>query len=276
MTNLPPLTAREYKLLLDPDGFASTKRGAANAWLEKSLRPVLEPVRCRGAFDETKTRKVRFFDTAKGLLNSRGYVLRERTDADGKGRPEVTLKLRTPDFFVSGLTPMDATGTVTQVKLEEDIAPIEVLTGAGAKAVRFAKPPGVYSRYSQSTKVEADRTPQTLRDVFAAFINLSADLDDPGIDDREVLARGPGIDEIVHGGPAIEIAPNVNAELCLTFWRIRKTGTAIAEVSFKYDIGERVEPAIGRMALSLFLSMCSGLAVERRFLSKTAKALPKK
>ena len=127
--------SREYKLMLDPSHFAGE---ALQIAVEEFVRDQLGPAIRRSVggdaakelategVDLKKRRTVRFWDTHRRILESNGFVLRERCDLDGQGRPssepEITLKFRSPDLFLAAALPLKAQKRAEEPdsKLEEE------------------------------------------------------------------------------------------------------------------------------------------------------------
>ncbi len=102
------IEAREYKLLLEAKRFGhAPSLEAANTFWDQRLKPIIDDhldkprrgSRYERQFDRTVERTIHFYDTENRLLDSCGYSLRKRASVKGKGRPEITLKLRLPDLF---------------------------------------------------------------------------------------------------------------------------------------------------------------------------------
>jgi hypothetical protein len=170
----PKLDSREYKLMLNPEKFASAPQRIVARFWDRVLKDVIatsldrrknDKRRHKGDFAPDQERIVVFRDTKGGELNANGYLLRERSRRNG-GRRELTLKFRTPDIFLAAQSWI---GTVAgdDVEFEEDIAPL-------IKRTTFARPPTMRSMFSRSVteKIKSDRAICSLLDVTALIPNL--------------------------------------------------------------------------------------------------------
>jgi hypothetical protein len=108
------LDSREYKLMLKPENFTGTDpRGAIDRFVRDELVPLVRAQWSADAAERlqdkglklTKSRIVRFKDTANCLLSRSGFAWRERfkLDASGARSSEATgtLKFRSPDAFLA-------------------------------------------------------------------------------------------------------------------------------------------------------------------------------
>ncbi|MDX2155212.1 MAG: hypothetical protein SFW09_01785 [Hyphomicrobiaceae bacterium] len=293
------LDAREYKLLLDPAAFDAwdSEGGPERLWsgrivpaIDKrlGLRSNGKP-RYKGSLAAPKRRLVQFSDTEDGLLAANGFSLRRRSrPAAGEAAEdavELTLKLRTPDHVVAALIELPANGAGARSKLEEDIAPLAlVATGVrhGDGAI-LADPPSIHSRFSRSTRVKAPR-PAQLGDVMALFPTLAdvlTALGAPAPAAGAPLVHGPAVQEVVTEGVEIVLGDDIDGEVAMTFCNLDLPDAPArsAELSWKCSLTNGLMPLSAALrAYILFTGLQFDLSdvLERRELSKTALALPKR
>ncbi len=278
----PVLTGREYKLLLDPRKFA--KRYApgeeADFWQDRltgliasslDATPSGKP-RHSGQLEEDKQRNIHFLDTGEGLLATHGFCLRlRRTAAAEDGKSQVTLKFRSPDYFIASGLDLPGSKPKVETKFEEDIAPLAV----------FAGQPSIRSRYALSAMQKAAE-PETLADLWARFPKLKTALKQLGggiTSENQPLVSGPLISEITFSGAAVDFGGGIKANFALSLWNMGKSDgkPRAAEISFAVKLTEgTMPPILANRALRLFTSMQSEFAAirETRELSKTALAIP--
>ncbi|MCX5496038.1 hypothetical protein OSH11_15090 [Kaistia dalseonensis] len=290
MPDLSCLKAREYKLLLKPERFAWPPDGdQANAFLDdlrSNLNASLPKVQIRKWFAPLEPRRVSFWDTKSHHLYAAGYSLRRRSSLSKEGATfdsdELTLKLRTPDLFIALGTTLAAQDDAARLKLEEDIAPLEVAAvgPAGETFVAIAEQRSIRSRWalSASRALLPDEAPHGLNDLHALFESTARYL--PVIDELgSPMIQGRAIEEHVFKGPTIDFADDYQGSLCLTLWnRVDDPSKVfVAEVSFRCDLMKGEMPAkVARRALDLFVMMQNA---QQRWIntvqsSKTLLALP--
>ncbi|MBZ9603111.1 hypothetical protein [Phyllobacterium chamaecytisi] len=281
------LDAREYKLLLNPSWFAEPR---ANTFWRDRIMPIIEcrlkkrengESRAVGSFGTPKERIIRFWDTPNCTLTGSDFALRTRAQAKS-GVPEITLKLRTEDYFVVASTPLPGAAGQGEIKFEEDIAPLEVIPSVPGTPVVFPSKHSIRSRFSLSTTLvhawqEMDRTTAVLR---ALFPTLAENLKAPNTLARESsLIGGPVIHEYVSKGAQVRLSENVTGDFTLTLWYFETTDfpPAVAEISFKCaTIAGGMPGKAARRALDLFIGLQIDLGdyVNTDHASKTAMALP--
>jgi hypothetical protein len=300
------IDGREYKLLLDPAGFAGApSHKAAKAFWNRRLKPIIEKQlrakddeasRAEGELAPKKQRVVTFLDTKKGLLAKHGFALRQRTaieKGEPVGRTEVTLKFRSPDFLIAAeyCRAAKANGGGGDTTLEEDIGPLQV--PRGKKPVAVAEPRSIYSRFAVSTKVKPDDSFETLGDAFSRFGALEQSLrrDSDGEDLGPVrLHSGPTICEWVFQEAAVDLGDKLDAEFAFTLWYFGKGGglrglykramsgaldPRIAEISFDFKTqAGRLDTEAAERATKLFIGMQEKLPVNKEEASKTKLGLP--
>jgi len=291
------LNGREYKLLLKPTKFTGDPSVAlaSNFW-NHHLKPIINrqldkrsggKVRSKGHFAAAKIRSVRFWDTKRHVLASCDLSLRQRGKTlDSDGEQEITLKLRTSDLFISGLTAVTGSHPDAETKLEEDIAPLQVQLSRSSKGRKVVADYGnTRSRFSRSTTqpLAADEIPGTLAQACELFPSLEKDLlrgDQRDFSLKTRLMPGPSIEEHVFKGPKVELGSGISGEFALTFWHFvgaRRRIPDVREISFRCstDDGPMRLRAAWRAHL-LFVAMQKELAgwVNAEDSSKTALALP--
>lgn len=220
------VVSREYKVMLQAERFAGPRKPMLNAarhlWgdFSRAVGPVI--VEATGGLDTIeKQRLIVFLDTDAQHLRAGGYICRVRRTVDG-GNPEVTLKFRYPDRYVSEARQMKSRRIRATAKFEEDI-----------------KSPFV-SLYSFSAKGELGKTPvpSTLDDVSRLFPDLSSRLGE--VDGR--LTLSPVNDftarELVITGSTMRIGAKATAECGLIVWYDhRGSATEPVAVEFSYRYG---------------------------------------
>jgi hypothetical protein len=297
------IEGREYKLLLDPDGFAGAPEKVAARFWTRHLKPLIEgqldgkdggASRAEGELQLKKRRVVTFIDSKRGILDEHDFALRSRTLVENgrtKGTPEVTLKFRSPDLLLSAEYYRAAKARPGDTTLEEDIAPLQV--ARGKKAVAVPDPPSTYSRFAVSTKRNLDGAFETLGDVFAKFEMAKQSLDRNAGRDADggvKLVPGPTILECVFQDAAVDLGAGLDAEFGFTLWYFpadstkgdpwerAKSGKLIpgaAEISFDFETENgRMDADAAERARTLFVAMQEKLPVNRRGTSKTKLGLP--
>jgi len=284
---LPPLSAREYKLLLDFDHFEPTASiDAANAFWKKKLIPTIASSldkrengegRAEANFKDVTERTIQFWDTKSCILKNSNYALRTRKESG----TEITLKLRMPDMFVVGTARLSRQKNKAP-DFEEDIAPLEVARGSGkGKAVVLAKPRSMRSQFSMSATEPTDAGPSALGDVYKLFPALRKRLADCGEKAAAniPLVCGPVIQETVYKGAKVKLGGNIEGKFSLTLWRFsaRRPVPGIAEISFKCETRSGFMPADAAWrAFELFTGLQDRLGdlIDASHSSKTVLALP--
>lgn len=297
------LDGREYKLLLDAGRFsgAPSEKAARTFWSEH-LKPIIDrhldakrsnQSRASGELhpNAQKQRSVAFLDTADGALAAGNFALRLRTrfmDGEAVGRPEVTLKFRTPDFLLAGEYLRMAKQQAGETTFEEDIAPLQV--ARKGKPVAAANPRSVYSRFSVSTKIKNfGGSFDSLGDILDRFGALKNSLGGK-IGGRRKLVPGPTICEWVYDDAKVDLGEDLNADFAFTLWFLSRhrakqdpwkralsgrIDPSVAEVSFDFDTRQgRMDRAAAKRASKLFLAMQAKLHVDKTITSKTALGLP--
>ena len=295
------LNGREYKLLLKPLKFVGHPSVTlANNFWNRHLKPIIKKnldkrsrgrARWMGRFGPAKVRGFCLWDTKNHVLASCELSLRQRGKTlDPQGEQEITLKLRTSDLFISGLTPVTGASSRAKTKLEEDIAPLQVQLSRSAPGRKVvANYDATNSRFSRSTTqpIAADKIPRTLAQACKLFPSLAQDLmrrGERGFNLKTRLIPGPAIEEHVFKGPTVEFGGGITGEFALTLWyrgpQRQKSHQKpyVSEISFRCstdDDGLMRLPAARRAHL-LFVAMQKELAgwVNTDNSSKTALALP--
>jgi len=295
------LTAREYKLLLNPDHFEGRYPGeAVTGFWDDELKAIInrhlgrrdadEP-RSEGAFEPAEERRIRFWDTASHLLTRCDYSLRERSPVveNDQEEPdhELSLKLRTPDLFIATAAAERAVEDHNRISFEEDIAPLAMseVDGRGNRKVTIADPPSIRSRFSMSLRqVITARNPLDrlghLLDRFPGLAERLGSISERTVRRDAALIHGPEMRERCFEGAAVRLGDSVKASFTFTLWYPEEALTTprVAEISFRYRVPEKeITDRVPRRALTLFTHMQKDLGklVNLRDSSKTALALPK-
>jgi len=264
--NMPRISSREYKLMLNAAKFAGDEDqlNAAAGALWRDLAAIIVPsaVAVSGTDDiERKRRQVRFFDTRDTWLRSNDYVVRERVDLEHAER-ELTLKFRHPDRFISqdrDMTPAD--GLEADLKFEEDI-----------------KPPfqALYS-FSSTVLVKEGTALETLKDVSRLYPGLAEAVDEfPKAEPLSVVGGFTAYERVIKGTSfQIRKDPEVCACCSLTLWYDSEAGDTpvVAEFSFKYeDEKEAYTAKMARRAYDAFMDIQARLGdwIDPRSMTKTA------
>ncbi len=276
MSDVIAFASREYKLLLDPAKLPAgpLHKAARTLWGER-IAPLVGDA--SGEFETAKQRRIVFRDTAEGLLDRHGLVLRRRRKANGKG--ELTLKLRVPDLMVAAARVFVANEATSE--LEEDIAPLANMVPAadGRLVAMLADPPSIRSRFARSVGValgEDDHGPADLAGIAALYDGFAQIVGETG---ANPLVDGPVIDEEASKGQDAVLDGGAHAAFAMSVWHpADDTGPPLcAEISFKVDLdGAPMTLADATSAFSLFTGMqqAFGDMLELRFLSKTSLAQP--
>ncbi len=210
-----PITAREYKLMLNVDRFADRAHGSEAFYrlleflIKKDGKATIQ------AESEEKRRLTSYWDTPELALRQEGYALRLRQKKKGF---EINLKHRSPDRYLSAARDL-ASSQKGETKFEEDILPPFV------------------SKFAISTEVDVTDAPDlsTVREVVALFPGLAAlnlDADDPvgRINDFEAVEVARDLCTF-RFGDATEVDAN------LSFWYLPANEGAwpmVAEFSFDF------------------------------------------
>ena len=289
------IEAREYKLLLEAKRFGhAPSLEAANTFWDQRLKPIIDDhldkprrgSRYERQFDRTVERTVHFYDTENRLLDSCGYSLRKRASVKGKGRPEITLKLRLPDLFAVATAELPARDECADPQFEEDIAPLEVADPKKAGSVTIADPPSIRSRFALSTSQSLPPTARlrTFADAFRLYPTLKENLaaarahGAPNVSPRTPLRCGPKVQETVFRGARVRFGDGIVGKLDLTHWHMPDSHEPrVLEISYTCDVATR--PMTGpaaRRAFRFFTGLQHDLGplVNLRFTSKTELALP--
>jgi hypothetical protein len=247
----PPVVSREYKVMLRASKFAGAERAllaeAAAFWSDfsRSIEPVVIDI--NGSLRSIRARRrIQFLDTPSADLTATGYIARVRRDLKD-GRPEVTLKFRHEDRYLSESRRIRTRVPDADVKFEEDIkAPFVSL----------------YC-YSATAAVGKRQTPADLGRLLRIFPSLSRRLDEHHRKLPLAPIGGFTARELVITGPTFQIGrgPAVAAECALIVWydddNIGK-GPQAVEFSFRY--GNRKEEYGGgpaRRAFAVFTTLQS-------------------
>jgi hypothetical protein len=246
-----PVVSREYKVMLRAAKFAGRESAllaaAAAFWSDFSQSISDRVIDISGSLRTIgKRRRIQFLETPAANLTAAGYIVRVRRDLKD-GRPEVTLKFRHEDRYLSESRRIRTRVPNADVKFEEDIkAPFVSL----------------YS-YSATAAVGKRQTPSDLRTLVTIFPSLSRRLDDvkgrlPLTAIGNFTAR-----ELVITGTTFQIGrgPKVEAECALIVWYDdEKVGLGPQAVEFSFRYGNWKEDYGGgpaRRAFTIFKALQS-------------------
>ena len=194
-----------------------------------------------------EARPVRFRDTEGHLLDSQGYSLRVRKEDPDQ---EITLKLRTPDIFVSGFARVRG-----GQRRADEIRGGHRPAGGSAEAWRDeglrAIDPQPLLPIDDTALCRPERALDTLDDAFGLFRDLEKSLvgsvgETPKAE--STLLEGPDIREYVFKSEDVRLIKGVEIGFALTLWYFdrkrepdRRSVPNVAEVSFKWEIEKRDE-----------------------------------
>jgi hypothetical protein len=245
------VVSREYKVMLKAAKFAGREpallAAAATFWADFSRAIEPQIIDINGSLRSiTKRRRIQFLDTPSADLTAAGYIVRVRRELND-GPPEVTLKFRHEDRYLSESRRIRARVPNADIKFEEDLkAPFLSL----------------YS-YSATAAVGKRQTPADLRGLVKLFPSLSRRLSDAH--GRLALAAIGRFTarELVITGTTFQIGrgPKVEAECALIVWYDDDTKSErprAVEFSFRY--GNRKEQYGGgpaRRAFAIFKTLQS-------------------
>jgi hypothetical protein len=246
-----PIVSREYKVMLRASKFAGDEpallTSASAFWKDFSESIEDEVIDRRGGLRAVaKRRRIQFFDTPSTDLTTAGYIFRVRGDFN-EGRPEMTLKFRHEDRYLSESRRIRTSLTGTELKFEEDIkAPFVSL----------------YS-YSATAAIRKRETPSDLNALVRLFPSLSPRVDD--VDGTLPLSAIGGFTarELVITGAEFQIGrkPKVEAECALIAWfddQHVDDGAQAVEFSYRYGNGkEQYGGGPARRAFAIFKALQS-------------------
>ena len=210
-----PLTAKEYKVLLNPAKFEAQPVDTANSFLNE-LRTKLAAAgfdrTVKGSFEDDENRTVRFYDSlGTCLLRASGYSFRERVEGT---EHKINLKFRSDNQSTAAGTKVSV--SPGEAELEADITPDK----------------WVYS-HSATETLPPGKTLKTLADVVGLFPPTAA-LGLPSEGTLSVVGD-LSINERTYDGPKSDLGQN-KAEFTLTLWYAgAPPELASAEVSFKVE-----------------------------------------
>jgi len=211
-----PLTAKEYKVLLDPAKFQAEPIDTADSFLvelRRNLTAAGFAPNVEGSFAVDKVRTVRFYDSPGTCrLKALHYSLRERVEGS---EHKINLKFRSDDQSTAAGTKVS--GSSGKAELEADITPP-------------FKP--VYS-HSATEPLPPGTALKTLADVVDLFPPTKT----LGLPSQETLSvvSDLSITERTYDGPKSDLGQN-KAKFTLTLWYAGSSPTVTsAELSFKVE-----------------------------------------
>lgn len=227
MNQLPPITSREYKLILNSSRFKQREEGIKQFWdlvefLIKSNKGDIESGKDSQDWKVEK-RKTWYLDTSNLDLSNQKFSLRVREE---KGEYKITLKYRSDNQDVSAAQDVSSPKEKSILKFEEDIVPV-----------------GSKFSHSNSILIEFSRLPKNISEVVAIFPGLGK-LAIPNstpikrVHDftaNEVCLKTPKRIEFTEKSPKIKA--------CFSFWYLLGNDDEyplISEFSFDYDIPEDI------------------------------------
>jgi hypothetical protein len=301
VTGETTLTAREYKLLLDPLRFKDAHGyPGVHAFWEKSLKAIIAEhlghrhsgeARFRGAFGRPTERAIRFWDTDDLVLARSDWSLRQRTrilnGTEDNAEHELTLKLRTPDLFIAAATLVAAESKDVMDVFEEDIAPLGLtqLDGWGnARVILSSNPASIRCRFARAftRNIHLAKPLARLADLYRLYHGLDDSLPESAFGSLGRIARffhGDVMLERAYDGAAVALGGGVDGRFTFTEWYLEKDPKVqrVAEISFRLAIPDGgLARSAAERALMLFTSLQRDLGnlLNLRDDSKTALALP--
>jgi len=245
------VVSREYKVMLRAARFAGREpallAAAAAFWNDFSRSVQALIIDVNGSLRSVaKRRRIQFFDTASRDLTAAGYCVRVRRDVKD-GTPEVTLKFRHEDRYLSESRRIRTRVPDADIKFEEDIkAPFVSL----------------YS-FSATAAVGKRQQPSDLRSLVKLFPSLSRRLDHPRGKLPLSAIGGFTARELVITGTTFQIGrgPKVEAECALIVWYDDdKPANRPQAVEFSFRYGNQREQYGGgpaRRAFAIFKTLQS-------------------
>jgi hypothetical protein len=220
---MPPITSREYKVMLDHRMFAVRKDGLREIRRELKRLARSMGIDAEGQFDKVEKRTIRFLDTPDMTIRRNRLILRLRRDFDASDRGAYTLKCRTEDrYLAAGINLQPADGIGGKSKFEEDIA------------APFC------SRFSKSITVDSqsESMPDCIAPVAEIFPILGQLPRDGGICNVQTPLAVVGNlvpHERVHKGLKFDFSPTSRASVAVILWANSWKGRiTCAELSFRY------------------------------------------
>jgi hypothetical protein len=228
MSQLTPITSREYKLILNSSRFKQREEGSKQFWdlvefLVKSNHGEIEPGKSSETWT-TEKRKTWYLDTPTLSLSSKGFTLRVREE---KGEYKITLKYRSSDQVLSADQDASSTSKNSRPKFEQDIVP------------------PLESKFSRSNSIEYSSLPnlETISDLVAIFPSLGK----LSIPDSTPIKR---VNDFTANEVCLKATKRIKftqnspkVKACFSFWYLLGNDDEyplISEFSFDYDIPEDI------------------------------------
>ena len=245
----------------------------ANGFWNETLKPLIRTTfdadggesRAKGDFVLKPRRTVRFWDIEGQILDRKGFNVRRRAKTAG-GKPEVTLKFRSPDIMLAAEMYPRVKDIYKDTQFEEDIGPLQVASKTHPD-ICFPKQPDMRSRFAVSIDEQADAGTDlsTLDGVFGLFETFEEDLERAGdkkLSGGTALRQGPTVCEWVFGRAKVDLGKwgdsqsggqveRIEAEFALSLWYFLDEGAddaacdatadgsvplRVAEISFQIDL----------------------------------------
>lgn len=221
---MPPITSREYKVMLDHRMFTVRRDGLRE--LRRDLKRVAGRLKIPvgGKFDKIARQTIRFLDTPDATVFRNRLILRYRQQAEEAEQGEFTLKCRTEDrYLAAGRHLEPASGLNGKAKLEEDIA--------APFCSRFS--------HSMSLAGPPDLVPDNIVGAARLFPILGQLPRDGGLCEPStplVVVGNLVPHECVHKGLKLLLARNTVASVAVILWASSwKRRINCAELSFRYQ-----------------------------------------
>jgi hypothetical protein len=227
----PPVTSREYKLMLSVDRFKDRQQGSQvfvrliDFLIKKEGGNIIE------IQNKEDRRQTSYLDTAELALRQRGFALRLREEAKAEDGFQINLKYRASDRYIAAAQDVSSP-QADKVKFEEDILPPFV------------------SKFSHSSSIKTNTRPdlRSMERVTSFFPGLKSLNIDPDTTVKTINAfKAMGVVrklcKFQFGEP-----PTIKASL--SFWYLTEQEDdwpLVGEFSFDYDIldseteGDKVE-----------------------------------
>ena len=228
MSQITPITSREYKLILNSSRFKEREEGSKQFWdlvefLIKSNHGEIGAGKSSETW-ATERRTTWYLDTPSLSLSSKEFSLRVRKE---KGEYKTTLKYRSEDQGLSAAQDVSSTSSNSKLKFDEDIVP------------------PIDSKFSRSNSIKFSSLPklETMLDVIAIFPSLG-ELSIPNstaikrVNDftaNEVCLKTPKRIKFTQNSPEVKA--------CFSFWYLLGNDDEyplISEFSFDYDVPDSI------------------------------------
>ena len=258
-TSNHPVTAREYKVMLNAHRFKDREQGAEE-FLELITFLITKEGGTVDSQNEEEQRQTSYLDTPQFALRQNGFSLRLREEPD---QFQVNLKYRDADRYVSASKDLSSS-IKGKIKFEEDILP------------------PFTSKFSHSNSIKSAERPQlgVMKEVTSLFPGLKElDIDE---NTRVVTANNFKVLEVTRKLCKFQFEETEILKASLSFWYLldEKHWPLVAEFSFDYEATnfegklETYSPAVVKGASRFFRSVLNQAGwLDLTTTTKTAFAL---